>query len=70
VILIFNLNFYNQKSDSMKKRLTMFMALLLLSVGAAMAQTKVSGTVVAADAADEPVTGAVSESRVRNRPLR
>ncbi len=43
----------------MKKRLTMFMALLLLSVGAAMAQTKVSGTVVAADAADEPVTGAV-----------
>ena len=43
----------------MKKRLTMFMALLLLSVGAAMAQTKVSGTVVAADAADDPVTGAV-----------
>ena len=42
----------------MKKKLTMLMAALFLSVGMAMAQTVVSGTVVADDG-DEPVTGAV-----------
>ena len=42
----------------MKKRLTMFMAALLLSVGAAMAQTTVSGTVVDEDSG-EPIISAV-----------
>ena len=40
----------------MKKRLTMFMATLLLMVGGAMAQTKVNGTVVSQDD-NQPVVG-------------
>ena len=42
----------------MKRRLTMILTFLLLSVGVAMAQTKVSGTVVEAEN-DEPIIGAV-----------
>ncbi|MCH5309352.1 MAG: SusC/RagA family TonB-linked outer membrane protein [Prevotella sp.] len=41
----------------MKKRLTMFLAGLLLSVGAAMAQTKVSGTVLSQEDG-QPIIGA------------
>ena len=41
----------------MEKRLTMFFACLLLSLGMAMAQTKVNGTVVSAED-NEPVIGA------------
>ena len=41
----------------MEKRLTLFLATLLLSIGMAMAQTKVSGTVVSAEDG-EPVIGA------------
>ena len=42
----------------MKRRLTMILTFMLLSVGVAMAQTKVSGTVVEAEN-DEPIIGAV-----------
>lgn len=41
----------------MKKRLTMFFACLFLSIGVALAQTKVNGTVISAED-DEPVIGA------------
>ncbi len=41
----------------MKKRLTMFLACLFLSVGMALAQTKVTGTVVSQDDG-QPVIGA------------
>ena len=41
----------------MEKRLTMFLACLFLSIGMALAQTKVTGTVVSAED-DEPVIGA------------
>ena len=42
----------------MKKRLTMILAFMCLSLGVAMAQTKISGTVIAQDN-DEPIIGAV-----------
>lgn len=42
----------------MKRRLTMILTFMLLSIGVAMAQTKVSGTVVEAEN-DEPIIGAV-----------
>ena len=42
----------------MKRRLTMILTFMFLSVGVAMAQTKVSGTVVEAEN-DEPIIGAV-----------
>ena len=41
----------------MKKRLTMFLACLFLSLGMALAQTRVTGTVVSAED-DEPIIGA------------
>ena len=41
----------------MEKRLTMFMACLFLSLGMALAQTKVTGTVISAED-DQPVIGA------------
>ena len=41
----------------MEKRLTMLLAALFLSVGMALAQTKVSGTVISQDD-NEPVIGA------------
>ena len=41
----------------MEKRLTMFLACLFLSLGMALAQNKVSGTVVSADDG-EPIVGA------------
>ena len=41
----------------MKKRLTMFLACLFLSVGMALAQTKVTGTVISQDDG-EPIIGA------------
>ena len=41
----------------MEKRLTMFLACLLLSLGMALAQTKVTGTVISAED-NEPVIGA------------
>ncbi|MBQ7420511.1 MAG: SusC/RagA family TonB-linked outer membrane protein [Prevotella sp.] len=41
----------------MEKRLTMFMACLLLSIGMAFAQTKVTGTVISAED-DQPIIGA------------
>ena len=41
----------------MKKRLTLFLACLFLSMGLALAQTKVSGTVVSQDDG-QPVIGA------------
>ncbi len=40
----------------MEKRLTMFLACLFLSLGLALAQTKVSGTVISQDD-NEPVIG-------------
>lgn len=42
----------------MKRRLTMILTLMLLSIGAVMAQTKVSGTVVSEEDG-EPIIGAV-----------
>ena len=41
----------------MKRRLTMFLACLFLSIGMAMAQTKVTGTVVSQEDG-QPVIGA------------
>ena len=41
----------------MKKRLTMFLACLFLSLGMALAQTKVTGTVISAED-NEPIIGA------------
>ena len=41
----------------MEKRLTMFLACLFLSLGMALAQTKVTGTVISQDDG-EPVIGA------------
>ena len=41
----------------MEKRLTMFLATMFLSLGMAMAQTKVTGTVISAED-DQPVIGA------------
>jgi len=41
----------------MKKRLTMFLACLFLSLGVAMAQTHVTGVVISAED-DQPVIGA------------
>ncbi len=47
----------NKESDFMKKRLTMFLVMLFLIVGAAFSQTKVSGTVLYQEDL-EPVIGA------------
>ena len=52
----------------MKRRLTMILTFLLLSVGVAMAQTKVSGTVVEAEN-DEPIIGAVIKLRGQKSAL-
>ena len=41
----------------MEKRLTVFLACLFLSLGMAMAQTKVTGTVISAED-DQPIIGA------------
>ena len=40
------IQFNNQKREFMKKRLTMFLAVMFLCMGTALAQTKVSGTVL------------------------
>ena len=53
--IIFNIN--NQKREFMKKRLTMFLAAMLLCVGTALAQTKVSGTVLSQEDG-QPIIGA------------
>ena len=52
----------------MKRRLTMILTFMLLSVGVAMAQTKVSGTVVEAEN-DEPIIGAVIKLRGQKSAL-
>ena len=52
----------------MKRRLTMILTFLLLSIGVAMAQTKVSGTVVEAEN-DEPIIGAVIKLRGQKSAL-
>ena len=41
----------------MEKRLTMFLACLFLSVGMALAQTRVTGTVISAED-NQPIIGA------------
>ena len=41
----------------MEKRLTMFLACMFLSLGMALAQTRVTGTVISAED-DQPVIGA------------
>lgn len=40
---------HNLKRNFMEKRLTMFLACLFLSLGMAMAQTQISGTVVSSE---------------------
>ena len=51
------IQFNNQKREFMKKRLTMFFAVLFLCMGTALAQTKVSGTVLSQEDG-QPIIGA------------
>ncbi|MBO4486684.1 MAG: SusC/RagA family TonB-linked outer membrane protein [Prevotella sp.] len=52
----------------MKRRLTMILTFMLLSIGVAVAQTKVSGTVVEAEN-DEPIIGAVIKQKGQKSAL-
>ena len=55
---IFNINnFYFIRRENMDKRLTLFLACLLMSLRVAFAQVDVSGTVISQDDG-EPVIGA------------
>ena len=51
------IQFNNQKREFMKKRLTMFLAVMFLCMGTALAQTKVSGTVLSQEDG-QPIIGA------------
>ena len=57
IIIIVNIVFNLKERDFMEKRLSMFFACLFLSIGMALAQTKVTGTVVSSED-NEPVIGA------------
>ena len=49
IIIIVNIVFNLKERDFMEKRLSMFFACLFLSIGMALAQTKVTGTVVSSE---------------------
>ena len=54
---MYNINFFIKKERFMEKRLLMFLAGMFLSIGMALAQTQVKGTVVSSSDG-EPVVGA------------